>query len=158
MLTILSLLGNLASIAGIGIALYQIFKIKDSTEQAQIAIENTRHDIERIFSIADITKSNETIKLIQESLTLRKYEVALFRLRELKLMIIELREIPLLNTEDFKSKVSEIIISLGIDVMSLHNCIMSSINLKPDVVMEHLELTSELLTEIKSKLKYKSYE
>lgn len=155
----LSLIGNIASIAGILFAVYQILKIKSNSELTKIAIEETRHDIERIFSIADLTKSNEAIKLIQDSIATTKYEIALLRLQELKLMIIEFKEIPLLDVGDFKQRISDIIIKLGVDIISLHNCVISTDSrFRPEIVLEHLESTSEMLTEIKSKLKHSNYE
>lgn len=159
LITYLSLAGSIASIVGILFAIYQILKIKSNTEITRISVERTRHDIERIFSIADITKSNETIKLIQDSIATAKYEIALIRLQELKLMIIEFKEIPLLDVGNFKSRISELIITLGIDIISLHNCVISSdTRFRPKVVLEHLETVSEMLTEIKAKLKYSNYE
>lgn len=159
LITYLSLSGSIASIVGILFAIYQILKIKSNSELTKIAIEDTRHDIERILSIADLTKSNEAIKLIQDSIAMAKYEIALLRLQELKLMIIEFKEIPLLNVGDFKHRISDLIIKLGVDVISLHNCVIATDNrFRPEIVLEHLEATSEMLTEIKSKLKYSHYE
>ena len=158
-MTWLSLIGNLASIVGIIFAIYQILKIKSNSELTKIAVEDTRRDIERIFSIADLTKSNEAIKLIQDSIATAKYEIALLRLQELKLMIIEFKEIPLLDVGDFKHRISGLIIKLGVDIISLHNCVISTDSrFRPEIVLEHLEATSEMLTEIKSKLKYSHYE
>lgn len=159
LITYLSLSGSIASIVGILFAIYQILKIKSNAEITRISVEETRNDIERILSIADLAKSNETIKLIQDSIAREKYEIALLRLQELKLMIIEFKEIPLLDVDDFKSKMSDLIIKLGIDIISLHNCVISNDNrFRPEIVLEHLETTSEILTEIKSKLKYINYE
>lgn len=156
---ILSLIGSIASIIGIPLSLWQIFKIKSNTDASRKAIEETKGEIQRVASISDLAKVAEIIKHIQDSISEQKDDIALFRLKELKSIIIELKERPILDSTDFKEKISRHIVTIGADIINLHNLTLSvSTQIKRDIIVKHLEQVSDIIIEAQSRLKYQDYE
>lgn len=154
----ISLIGSIASIVGLPIALYQIYKIKSNTQITNDAIVKTSKEILRTYSIVDIAKYCAIIKLIQNLLNSSKYEIAVYQMRELKEVMIELKELRLLDIGNFKEEMSSHIISIGTDISNLQKQISANKNVKIEIIIDNLDKIARLLNEVQAKLKHQNHE
>lgn len=82
-------IGSTASVLGIFYTLYQLHHIRRETAIIRAASEETKKEIFKLESFGDITRAISLIHETQTHLRSAKYELALIKIQELKIILIE---------------------------------------------------------------------
>ncbi len=148
----ISIIGCAISLIGFGFTIYQVKQARKVSEASRDAIEDTRRTIEHTLSVLDVTKHIEAIKLAQEALSNNHIDVCLIYLRELRTLLIDLRESPLFI--DMRQTFGEHQINVGRNIHNLAEYADNPDMLNKTVLRGDLERLSEELTCVQSKLKH----
>lgn len=147
--------GTLCSLIGIALAISQIYGVRKSTEAVKNAVSDTKQDIEKVFSIGDLSRYFEIVNTIGEDIQQQEYKMALRSMRSLRDILIEYKEISLLEIQDFKSRISDAVIKIGSDIEYIQIQINGGGGFVPENALKNLNRIQQLLSEIKAKLKHK---
>jgi len=147
--------GTFCSLVGICLAISQIYGVRKSTEAVKEAVSDTKHDIEKVFSISDLSKYFEIINTIGEDIQQNDYKMALRAMRSLRDVLIEYKEISLLEIQDFRSRISDAVIKIGSDIEYIQIQLNDGEGFEPENALRNLNRIQQLLSEIKAKLKHK---
>lgn len=147
--------GTLCSLIGIALAISQIYGVRKSTEAVKNAVSDTKQDIEKVFSIGDLSKYFEIVNTIGEDIQQQEYKMALRSMRSLRDILIEYKEVSLLEIQDFKSRISDAVIKIGSDIEYIQIQINGGGGFVPENALKNLNRIQQLLSEIKAKLKHK---
>lgn len=154
----LSLIGTLASLLGLAIAIIQIIALKQISFVTQSAINEAKDKLLLSISINDVAEAAELIGEIENALGLQKYEVANIRIKELKIKLLQFKK-----DNEFLKIVSEERIKVIIDFLSIqitslllviHN-VDELAKYEPDSFFEYLQEISTYLSEFKNSIKFK---
>lgn len=164
-ITIISLVGSIASIVGIWFTYKQVVNIKKVTEATKEATEKTQNSIMQTLSIVQVTKYCESIETILESIRDDEFKLAIHLCRELKAVVIELNT----NNTDVESpfripegdyNFDEHVKQLGINIQSMEIALPkvkgnkdNKAKLKKDKLIEDFDNLLDSMTELKVKLK-----
>lgn len=85
----LGAIGSNASILGIVYTLYQLYKIREETALIKETSEATKRELFKLENFGDITRGISLIHETQNYLRSTKFELALIKLQELKIIIAE---------------------------------------------------------------------
>ena len=85
----LGAIGSNASILGIVYTLYQLYKIREETALIKETSEATKRELFKLENFGDITRGISLIHETQNYLRSTKFELALIKLQDLKIIIAE---------------------------------------------------------------------
>ncbi|MDR1091931.1 MAG: hypothetical protein LBL79_12725 [Prevotella sp.] len=85
----IAILGVIASIIGLFLALMQIHGIEKENKNIQEEIKNALSNYNSLLSVSDLGNANKIITEIQSYIESRKYHSAYLKLKELKVIIID---------------------------------------------------------------------
>lgn len=147
--------GTLCSIIGICIAIWQIIGVKNSTDAVRLAVNNTEKELEKAFSISNLSRYFEIINVIEEDIQQKDYKQALRSMKYLQDVIIEFDAISLNEIQDLKPKIREAIIKIGSDIEYIYGQLGRDYGFDTENALINLNRIQKLLSEIKAKLKHK---
>lgn len=158
----ISVIGSLASLFGILVAIGQILSVRSKTDLVESAVEKTRTQIENLSIFTDFNKQSQFINEIQVYIIHKNYDMALHTYKDLKerlnLMLgyIENRK----DLEDFNNQLRRIVDSAGDDVKNLQKVVVgdSQIEIDTSLILNNLENTKTFLDKSSGSLKSKQYE
>lgn len=120
--SIVSIVGSVASLAGIVVAIGQILSVKSKTESINKALDKTMTQMENLTIFADINKHSQYVNEVEEYIRSRKYEQALITYKDLKDRLNQLYGY-VGNRDDLKdihNQLQKLIDNAGNDVKTLH--------------------------------------
>lgn len=147
--------GTLGSIFGICIAIWQIVGVQKSTDAVRQAVGNTKKELEKAFSISNLSRYFEIINTIGEDIQQKDYKQALRSMKYLQDVIIEFDAIALEEIQELKPKIREAIIKIGSDIEYIQIQLVGNYGFDPENALINLNRIQKLLSEIKAKLKHK---
>lgn len=148
-----TLIGLYISLYGFFIAIYQIIAIKNTTEETQKAIKETRTKIDHLLSLADCTKSIATIRTIKENINNEKYELAMLRLCEIKDFMMRIKYVSNITYDE--SELNKLINMVILHLNNLNKQINNIKDIDKIVFCRDLENAATVLTNLEYQLKNK---
>ena len=147
-------IGNIASIYGILLTLWQLNKVKEVAQAARDAAMSKAEEIESITTYSSLQREKEMCNSIVSYIKGKQFEAAAIKLDNIREHLIEIKT-KLIHSEDDKKNINNIIIDIGNDSVNLRRSWMNSSELDTIKVIEHVNSLSIILAELSSK--YKSY-
>ena len=147
-----SVISNVTSAAGLIISCITLWQ----AVSAKRAAKEARNEVSRTLSMVNVAKFNMMIPEIRQYLYANKLEIANLRMRELKGMMIELKQMPKFNSsEELRKELSGYKMSMNVDIRNIEAELnYARKELQMDVVCENLEKLSDFLTRNEAQLKY----
>lgn len=147
-----SIIGSVASIQGVIIALMELRKVKTSTEVAMTKLS----EVAKLFSYADVERHLEMCSYISLCLLNHQYEAAALRMSDLKKLLCEMK------TNETKAyprsqNVQDLIRNIGVDIEAVRG--KSQYNEKLDIklIQKHVNSVSTFLQEVSAGIKKEAY-
>jgi len=110
----LGLLGSIASLVGLPVAIWQISKTRRAAESAKTASIQTQHVISRNLLLSDVSTCTRNIEEIKSFVRNGKYESALIRVTDLISQLIQIREVLENSSQphqiEFEERLSQLVI------------------------------------------------
>lgn len=147
--------GTLCSLFGIALAISQIYGVVKSTVAVKNAVVETKHDIDKVFSVGDFAKYYEIVKTISEDIQAHDYKLASRSMQSLRDALNDYKELSLDEIQEFKSRISDAVMKIGSDIEYIQIDIQGGIGFDPDGALRNLNKIQQLLSEIKAKLKHR---
>lgn len=114
---IISIIGTLASLVGLGITYVQVKEIKSISEANKLAINETKKEINFVLSLSESVLISNRIRETQGYLRDNKLDLALLRMQDLKNHLVHFKGIKKINKiisyEMFISLISDITIDIS---------------------------------------------
>lgn len=154
-LNLISILGSYLSLFGIIMSFYQIYDLKEINDRTQKEVNQSLTKINNILSISELSKSLKVIDEIQNCLRNSKNEIGLIRMKDLKYILIQIKQNKDLEQHTNNEEYSQFIVDLSIDISNLSDNILKpqkSINITK--VNSNLENIATKLIELENKLKF----
>lgn len=139
---IVSIVGSVASLAGILVAVGQIHSVKSRTEEINDTLDKTMTRIEDLNIFADINKHSQFVNEVEEYIRSGKYEQALITYKDLKDRLNQLYGY-VGNRDDLKSihdKLQKLIDTAGNDVKNLNEIVLRN----RSFIIDNVQMTSNL--------------
>lgn len=139
---IVSIVGSVASFAGILVAVGQIHSVKSRAEEINNNLDKTMTQIEDLNIFADINKHSQFVNEVEEYIRSGKYEQALITYKELKDRLNQLYGY-VGNRDDLKSiheKLQKLIDTAGNDVKNLNEIVLRN----RSFMIDNVQMTSNL--------------
>lgn len=155
----ISIFGSVASLFGIWLACKQILTIKQITTKTNKAVNSRLKNLNGYLTMADMTRIISSTKEILGYLSSSKMELALLRMRDLRIELVQLRQ----NTQIFGSAdvllpMNKCITTLGIDIENINNTIIKNRSISLETVTSNMDNLLSVLSEIEGKLKFNEYD
>lgn len=110
----LGLLGSIASLIGLPVAIWQISKTRRAAEAAEKAASQTQKDISRNLLLSDVSTCTRNLEEIKSFVRNGKYESALIRVTDLISQLIQIREMLESSKQthqiEFEERLSQLVI------------------------------------------------
>lgn len=151
----ITVFGTYLSLFGIIISYLQIKSVSSINLETKLVIEKSLQRMNQLALVADLSKATMMIREIQEQFEHANYRIALARMKDLKVILIQTKhsEICILKTGliSFNKELEE----LFTDIINLNDYISGTKKKQPNTskINKNLEILSTTLTEIESKLK-----
>lgn len=142
-------IGTLASVLGILVTIYQVWKNRKTSELIRKDVESNTQAIRLFLDIASLTKMNDEVELARENIRNKSYDVACVRFAELKRFLWEYKS---KVKGDSSKAVSEVITLLGSDIIILTES-KKSAGVDNKELLTHLNKLGDLLSEWSGNLK-----
>lgn len=151
-----SIAGSVASLFGLWLTYRQIKSVKTITEETKTAVDTKIIEINKYLTLADMSRILPLAKEVQTYLlSPLKLELAIVRMRDLKIEIVQLRQNSRVLSEEELSNLSSCINNLGIDIKNISTSIQNKEQLSIEVLVDHIESILTVLADLEGKLKYK---
>lgn len=149
-----SIIGSIASTAGLFLAYIQILTIKEETQKTRERLDASIHQVQRVLMVADLDRSVKVIQDAQNYLNQEKLEIAYVRMKDLRGLLLNFK-----GNADFQKLTNQTLFhnhftDLQIDLDNLKMYLLDhsrKINLPR--VLQHLEEFEIQLIEFENDLK-----
>lgn len=145
-----SLIGSLASIIGIPITLFQVWRVKAISKR-------TLKEFNKADAIADISKCDEMINDVMDLLKNEQFEQALTNMKSIKTMIIQMKvivpqfELPY-SKRDVEDTISVHIDKLQDNINTIHKYHKSPSKVNASTICSSLESLSNYIIELQARI------
>lgn len=154
----ISVIGSIASLYGIFIAYLQIRLVRERTEETQKAVTDKLAELNKHFSVIDVSRIHSVGKEIQAYIHASKLEVALFRMRDFKDEIVLLRQNQDLLSDSQKLTFNQCVKDIGSDIANLSANYKKKDQVSVDTINEHIDTILTLMSEMAGSIKFKEYD
>lgn len=146
--------GTTLSVLGLYFTYMQILSIKSSNEAAVNAVNQSINRINQILNVSDISKSIQNITEIQNYLKNEQFDLALLRMKDIKILIISVKYITALKDFTTGIEYSNLLQDFQIDLNNINNFLQNMAK-KPNLktINLNLENLSTKLSEFENHLK-----
>jgi len=114
---VFSIFGILASALGLFIVVIQIFALKSISQFTRETAENTRNRIISFLHASDISKSIKIIQEIQIYNRIKKFEISILRMQELKYSLVQIKNNSkfeeMIKVTDFSNHITDLSININ---------------------------------------------
>ena len=155
LLDILSLLGTIGTFHGLMITFWQLKSMKTANEKASKDVAEKLEEINSLFSLSDISRSQEIILAIYSYLNCSEYLAAALKIAEIRKILQEAMAVKLLQKSDEIIRVN--LKNLSVDMQSLFNEKREQGKLNVNVIIKHIDEVAMIMQNTSSNFKAKKY-
>lgn len=137
LLDIFSLLGTIGTFHGLIITFWQLKSMKTANEKASRDVAEKLEEINSLFSLSDISRSQEIIHAIYSYLYSGEYLAAALKIDEIRRILQEAMAVNLLQEDD--EIISANLKNLSVDIQSLYNEKREQGKLNIKVIVKHID-------------------
>lgn len=157
LINLFTVYGTYISVFGLVIAYIQLVQVKDAAQKTMIAVEENAKNISRILSVSDLSKSIKTIHEIQGFIAIKKYDLAILRMKDLRLALITVQHSQNIIENAKQNEIySRHLTTLGIDIQALNdfvNTYKTGVNFSK--VYQNLDSLEAFIGNFENEIKYK---
>ena len=158
-INLISLLGTYISIYGILLAYLQILSLRQLTLKTQEAVKTSSESIQRVLSVAELSKIKKLIEEIQQYLHNDNFNGSVIRMNDLKENLIQNKYVPQLARHTSTKHYREVISNTGVDINTLNDKVSKpQVIIDKSIIMRNLEKAKSTILEFENELKYKNDE
>jgi hypothetical protein len=151
---ILAIVGSVASLFGLLIAIMQILAVKKVADATHAAVNETRARLVSRISLADVAKATRIVEQIMTHLMNKKLELAHLRLQDLREMLMQFRAGSFLNGET-TAQYDQLLTNVGIHSENLFSAIYKDKSIDVRVINHTLQCIVEILVKAENELTYR---
>lgn len=155
LLDIFSLLGTIGTFHGLMITFWQLKSMKTANEKASRDVAEKLEEINSLFSLSDISRSQEIISAIYSYLNSSEYLAAALKIDEIRKILQEAMAVKLLQKSDEIIRVN--LKNLSVDMQSLFNEKREQGKLNVNVIIKHIDEVAMIMQNTSSNIKAKKY-
>lgn len=155
LLDIFSLLGTIGTFHGLMITFWQLKSMKTANEKASRDVAEKLEEINSLFSLSDISRSQEIIHAIYSYLYSGEYLAAALKIDEIRRIIQEAMAVNLLQEDD--EIISANLKNLSVDIQSLYNEKREQGKLNIKVIVKHIDEVAMIMQNTSSIIKANKY-
>lgn len=128
LVNIISIVGSIASLAGIMVAIYQVWELKSRTKAIEASLNYAKEKLADITIFSDINTHSQIIKEIQVYIRSQKHEAALLTYRDFKEKLCKLLGYIEERAEmvDLYEELRRMVGNAGLDVNNLNRLVMQT--------------------------------
>lgn len=156
LINVLSVLGSVASLFGIAIAVLQTWSARLTAEDTRKIASDTRSEVRIRFANAEVAKAMPLIREIQAYLQSQKVEPALIRYRELKEVLIQFGNDDVLSELNRSLRDDQLIREIDVRIEALSDALLRNTELDFGDMLRQMEGLSNILARFEQKLQNKS--
>ena len=155
LLDIFSLLGTIGTFHGLMITFWQLKSMKTANEKASRDVAEKLEEINSLFSLSDISRSQEIIHAIYSYLYSGEYLAAALKIDEIRRILQEAMAVNLLQEDD--EIISANLKNLSVDIQSLYNEKREQGKLNIKVIVKHIDEVAMIMQNTSSIIKANKY-
>ena len=155
LLDIFSLLGTIGTFYGLIITFWQLKSMKTANEKASRDVAEKLEEINSLFSLSDISRSQEIIHAIYSYLYSGEYLAAALKIDETRRILQEAMAVNLLQEDD--EIISANLKNLSVDIQSLYNEKREQGKLNIKVIVKHIDEVAMIMQNTSSIIKANKY-
>lgn len=155
LLDIFSLLGTIGTFYGLIITFWQLKSMKTANEKASKDVAEKLEEINSLFSLSDISRSQEIIHAIYSYLYSGEYLAAALKIDEIRKILQEAMAVNLLQEDD--EILSTNLKNLSVDMQSLYNEKREQGRLNIKVIVKHIDEVAMIMQNTSSIIKANKY-
>lgn len=155
LLDIFSLLGTIGTFHGLMITFWQLKSMKTANEKASRDVAEKLEEINSLFSLSDISRSQEIIHAIYSYLYSGEYLAAALKIDEIRRILQEAMAVNLLQEDD--EIISANLKNLSVDIQSLYNEKREQGKLNIKVIVKHIDEVAMIMQNTSSIIKANNY-
>ena len=155
LLDIFSLLGTIGTFHGLMITFWQLKSMKTANEKASRDVAEKLEEINSLFSLSDISRSQEIIHAIYSYLYSGEYLAAALKIDEIRRILQEAMAVNLLQEDD--EIISANLKNLSVDIQSLYNEKREQGKLNIKVIVKHIDEVAMIMQITSSIIKANKY-
>jgi hypothetical protein len=149
-----SIIGSIASTAGLFLAYIQILAIKEETQKTRARLDDSIHQVQRVLLSADLDRSVKVIQEAQNYLNQEKLEIAYVRMKDLRSILLNFRKNPDFQKLTIQNTFHAHFTDLNIDLENLQMYLLDhSRKINVPRVLQHLEDFEMQLIDFENDLK-----
>lgn len=155
LLDIFSLLGTIGTFHGLIITFWQLKSMKTANEKASRDVAEKLEEINSLFSLSDISRSQEIIHAIYSYLYSGEYLAAALKIDEIRRILQEAMAVNLLQEDE--EIISANLKNLSVDIQSLYNEKREQGKLNIKVIVKHIDEVAMIMQNTSSIIKANKY-
>lgn len=155
LLDIFSLLGTIGTFHCLMITFWQLKSMKTANEKASRDVAEKKEEINSLFSLSDISRSQEIIHAIYSYLYSGEYLAAALKIDEIRRILQEAMAVNLLQEDD--EIISANLKNLSVDIQSLYNEKREQGKLNIKVIVKHIDEVAMIMQNTSSIIKANKY-
>lgn len=155
LLDIFSLLGTIGTFHGLIITFWQLKSMKTANEKASRDVAEKQEEINSLFSLSDISRSQEIIHAIYSYLYSGEYLAAALKIDEIRRILQEAMAVNLLQEDE--EIISANLKNLSVDIQSLYNEKREQGKLNIKVIVKHIDEVAMIMQNTSSIIKANKY-
>lgn len=155
LLDVFSLLGTIGTFHGLMITFWQLKSMKTANEKASRDVAEKLEEINSLFSLSDISRSQEIIHAIYSYLYSGEYLAAALKIDEIRRILQEAMAVNLLQEDD--EIISANLKNLSVDIQSLYNEKREQGKLNIKVIVKHIDEVAMIMQNTSSIIKANKY-
>lgn len=134
LINILSIIGTIASLVGLGINYIQLREVKNISEANNKVIKETKESINYVLLLSDSGSVSHLIGDVQGYLREDKLELALVKMKDLKKYLISFKHLEKFKKNNSNSKISSNLTNLSTHINNISdNLSIKATNIKIDI-------------------------
>lgn len=151
----ISVVGSIASIYAIIIAVMELKTVKQSAEATKKAVEQKMENVNQLLTFAEVEKHLQICSSINVSLKTNQYEAVALKLEELKKILLEIKNNRSISDKD-TAKIQSLVMKLGSDITAVRDKWSKINDFDSTLLLTHVNEVSTCLQDISTKLKHKA--
>lgn len=155
LLDVFSLLGTIGTFHGLIITFWQLKSMKTANEKASKDVAEKLEEINSLFTLSDISRSQEIIPAIYSYLNSSEYLAAALKIGEIRKILQEAMAIKIMEIDD--ETISANLKNLSVDMQSLINEKREQGKLNVNIIIKHIDEVAMIMQNTSSNIKAKKY-
>jgi len=151
-----TIFGTALSFIGLILTFIQVRSVKETSELTKQEVTSTIEKLNLILTVSDVSKASQIIEIVQGYLRDNKFELAYFKMKDLKGFLIQIKHLKDLPSYIEINQFDQSLQNFNIDLTSINTSITNvgkSIN--RNAIINNLENLSTILSTLTNTVKYK---